>query len=92
MRFAVSVVGYIISAALLSLASVHAFGATQFDTSMTRAMWFTVGGLATAGIATNPFIHTGRSGPAVAGGVGAGLVVAFGFFVLTYLELAGFRS
>jgi hypothetical protein len=92
MRFAVSVVGFIVSAALLSLACVYALCAIQSDGSIvTRAMWFTVGGLATAAVAMNPFLHTGRHGLAVAGGVGAGLVVAFGFFVLTYLELVGFR-
>jgi hypothetical protein len=98
MRFAVSVVGFIVSAALFSLACVYAFVATQFGASMEsvasmheRAMWFTVLGLATAAVATNPLIHAGRSGLAVAGGVGAGLVVALGFFVLTYLELVGFR-
>jgi hypothetical protein len=92
MRFAVSVVGFIVSAALFSLACVYAFVATQFDASiLTRAMWFTVLGLATAAVAINPLIHAGRSGLAVAAGVGAGLVVAFGFVVLSYLELVGFR-
>jgi hypothetical protein len=92
MRFAVSVVGYILSAALMSLACVYAIAAAQFEASiLTRAMWFTVLGLATAAVALNPFVHSGRSGAAVAGGVGAGLAVAFGFFVLTYLEMVGFR-
>lgn len=46
MRFAVSVVGYIVSAALLLLACAYAFVAMQFDASMlsnaamhVRAMW-----------------------------------------------------
>jgi hypothetical protein len=93
MRFAVSILGYVVSAALLSLACVHALIATtQLDSPLLiRAMWFTVGALATAAVATNPLVHAGRSAPGVAGGVSAGLVVAFGFVVLTYLELVGFR-
>jgi hypothetical protein len=92
MRFAVSVVGYIVSAALMSLACVYALVAAQIQgLNQGRAMWFTVLGLATAAVALNPYIHSGRPGGVVARGVGAGLLVAFGFFVLTYLQLTSYR-
>lgn len=94
MRFAFSIVGWIVSAALMSLASLGVLSIVMSSDPSSRVaqgMVYTVAGLITHAVATHPFIHDGRSALATTGGVIAGFVVAFGFFSLTYLELTGYR-
>lgn len=93
MRFAFSIVGWIVSAAFMSFASLVVLSIVMSSDPSSRAaqgMVFTVAGLITLAVATHPFIHHGRSALATAGGVIAGFAVAIGFFALTYLELTGF--
>ena len=93
MRFAFSIVAWVVSAAFTSLACLLAVSVVtsgDFSSVVTRGMLFSVAGLVTLAVATNPFIHEGRSVLATTGGVTAGFAVAIGFFTLTYLELTRF--
>jgi hypothetical protein len=95
MRFAFSIMGWIVSAAFTSLACLLAVSVVtsgDFSSVTTRGMLFSVAGLITLALATSPFIHDGRSALATTGGVVAGFAVAIGFFTLTYLELTRFGS
>lgn len=94
MRFAFSIAGWIVSAALTSLACLGALSIVMSSDPSSRVaqgMAYTVAGLITLAVATHPFIHNGRSALATTGGVVAGIFVAMGFFALSYLELTGYR-
>lgn len=94
MRFAFSIVGWIVSAAFISLASLGVLSIVMSSDPSSRVaqgMVCTVAGLITLAVATHPFIHDGGSALATAGGVIAGFAIAIGFFALTYLVLVGYR-